>query len=170
LNYVCEEDKSKDIHDYCLEECLELYQLDKYCLLMKKNSLGGKILEEIEIYGKISFNKILYWVFYINNFFKIVKVILDIFPEVYCYDYSDNNFFISIKKEPGKSIGQLYGLIEDNRKNYNIDQYDLKLTSLEQIFNKFAREKETNYKQKTKNENLIDLKITKELINYYIQK
>jgi len=170
MNNVCEEDKSKDIHDYCLEKCLELYHLDKYCLLMKKDSLGGKILEEIEIYRKISFNKILYWVFYLNNFFKIVKVILDLFPEVYCYDYSDNNFFISIKKESGKSIGQLYGLIEDNRKNYNIEQYDLKLTSLEQIFNKFAREKENNYNQKMKNENMINLKITKELINYYIRK
>ena len=169
MNNVCEEDKSKYIHYDCLEECLDLYHLGKYFLLIKKDSLGGKILKEIEIYRKISFDKILYWIFYINNFFKIVNFILDLFPEVYCYDYSDNNFFISIKKEPGKSIGQLYGLIEDNKKECNIEQYDLKLTSLEQIFNKFAGEKEKNNNQKKKNENLINLKITRELINYYIR-
>ena len=36
---------------------------------------------------------------YLNHFFNLVSTILDFFPEVFCFDYSDNNYIITIKKE-----------------------------------------------------------------------
>jgi ATP-binding cassette subfamily A (ABC1) protein 3 len=163
---VCDDDKNKEISYNCLEKDLILYKLHKYYNLIQKDKFGGKILEEFEIYGKMNFNKILIWIYYLNNFFGIVSIILDFFPEVFCVDYSDNNYIISIKKEVDKSIGFLFGLIEDNKEKYNIEQYDLKLTSLEQIFNKFAREKEKKSDEIINNGNNI-IKIDKELIDSY---
>ena len=153
-------DKNKEIQLDCLEEFLKQNKLEKYYKMIEKDLFGLKLLEEFEIYGKIHFNKILYWIYYLNNFFGFVNIILDYFPEIFCIDYSDNNFIITIKKEKDKSIGFLFGLIEDNKHKYNVEQYDLKLTSLEHIFNKFAREKE----QESKNDIfIINIKITKEL-------
>ena len=163
---VCDDDKNKEVSINCLERDLELYKLNKYYDQIQKDKLGGKILEEFEIYGKMNFNKILLWIYYLNHFFNIVNIILDFFPEVFCIDYSDNNYVITIKKEEDKSIGFLFGLIEDNKHKYNIEQYDLKLTSLEQIFNKFAREKENNSNEIIGNGNIV-IKIDKELIANY---
>ena len=159
---VCDEDKNKEIYFNCLEECLKLYHFEKYIKFISKDLFGAKIIEEFEIYGKIKFNKILYWIYYLNNFFNFVNIILEKYKEIYCIDYTENNFIIKIKKEKNKSIGFLFGLIEDNKHKYNIEQYDLKLTSLEQIFNKFAREKE----KKLDNDNFnINIEMTKEVIN-----
>ena len=121
----------------------------------------------MEIYGKINFNKILYWIYYLNNFLGFVNIILENYEEIYCIDYSDNNFIIKIKKEKDKSIGFLFGLIEDNKHKFNIEQYNLNLTSLEQIFNKFAREKEKS----NDNENSsINIRINKEFIDTFLCK
>ena len=164
---VCNEDKNNDIHFNCLKESLELYKFEKYYDLIKKDLFGGKILEDLEIYGKINFNKILYWIYYLNNFLGFVNIILENYEEIYCIDYSDNNFIIKIKKEKDKSIGFLFGLIEDNKHKFNIEQYNLNLTSLEQIFNKFAREKEKS----NDNENSsINIRINKEFIDTFLCK
>ena len=161
LFQILDIDKNKEIDINCLDDYLKKYKFEKNKMDKRKDLFGEKINEEFKIYGKINFNKILYWIYYLNNFFNFVNIILDNFPEVFCIDYSDNNFIISIKKEKDKSIGFLFGLIEDNKQTCNIEQYDLKLTSLEQIFNKFAREKEN----KSENENYnINIRITKELI------
>ena len=159
---VRNEDKNKEIYYNCLEECLKLYKFEKYIKFIQKDLFGAKIVEECELYGKINFNKILYWIYYLNNFFNFVNIILENYTEVYCIDYSENNFIIKIKKEKNKSIGFLFGLIEDNKQKYNIEQYDLRLTSLEQIFNKFAREKE----QASNNDNFsINIEMNKEFID-----
>ena len=166
---ISDEDKNKEIHYYCLEECMKLYNFKEYYEQIKSNLFGGKIFEELEIYQKISFNKILYWIYYLNNFFCIVDVILDNFPEIFCTDYSDNNFVISIKKIPGKSIGFLFCAIEDNKQRCNIEQYNLNLTSLEQIFNKFEREKEKKIEEKNEKENdVINIRVDKELISHFL--
>ena len=166
---VSDEDKKKVIHYNCIEECMKLYNFKEYYEQIKSNLFGGKIFEELEIYQKISFHKILYWIYYMNNFFKIVNVILDNFPEIFCTDYSDNNFVISIKKVPDKSIGFLFCEIEDNKQRCNIEQYNLRLTSLEQIFNKFEREKEKKIEDKNEKENdIINIRVDKELISHFL--
>ena len=151
-----------------LEGLLKLYNLVKYFELIKNNLFGQKILIELQISEKISFNKILYWIYYLNKFFLFIKILLGNFKEVCCIDYSDNNFNISIKKERNKSIGFLYGLIEDNKRNYSIEQYSLNLSSLEQIFNKFAREREGSFNEKDNKNSNFNVKITKELIDSFI--
>ena len=103
-----------------------------------------------------------------ENSLKMVRVILTDFPEIHCTDYGENNFVFKIKRnknEGEKSIGYLFSLIEENSSKFNIEQYFLQLTSLEQIFNKFARETE-----RTDNQNInlrnIDIPINNEMISF----
>ena len=46
------------------------------------------------------------------------------------------------RNENEKSIGYLFGIIEENNHKFNIEQYFLQLTSLEQIFNQFTKKTE----------------------------
>ena len=98
----------------------------------------------------------------------MVEIILVDFPEIHCSDYGENNFVFKIKRnrnEEDKSIGYLFGIIEENNRKFNIQQYFLQLTSLEQIFNNFSKEKETPENKLIYTRN-IDIPITRELISF----
>ena len=68
------------------------------------------------------------------------------------------------RNEDEKSIGYLFGIIEENSNKFNIQKYFLQLTSLEQIFNKFAKETERPDNQ-VLNMRYIDIPISNELIS-----
>ena len=99
----------------------------------------------------------------------MIKILLESFPEIHCIDYGENNLVFKIKRNKDdweKSIGYLFGIIEENKTKFNIEQYFLQLSSLEQIFNNFAKEAEKDDNQINKNENKnIDIVITNELIS-----
>ena len=64
------------------------------------------------------------------------------------------------KSEEEKSIGFLFGLIEDYKNEYNVGQYSLQYSPLEQIFNEFAIKKE-NGQQK------INIVISKDILDIF---
>jgi hypothetical protein len=51
-----------------------------------------------------------------------------------------NNSFTFKTSRDEQSIGYVFGLIEELKQKYNIIEYSVSQTSLEQIFNIFARE------------------------------
>ena len=172
LYKVNDEDKEKNIYLNTLEESLKLYGLEKYIQLINKDSFGKNIYEELENQGNISFDIVFLWVYYLKNVLGMIKVIMNYFDEIYCVDCRENNFIFKIKRnktEGEKSIGFLFELIEENKLKYNITQYFLELSSLEQIFNKFAQEKEKE-EEENKNDKYVksDIRISKELINTFL--
>ena len=57
-------------------------------------------------------------------------------------EFIENNFLFKLKKgKDNKSIGFFFGLFEENKNKYNIEEYSIQKSSLEQIFNKFANNK-----------------------------
>ena len=165
---ILDEDRNLHINFNNCKNIMEKYNLGKFYNQLNKESLGIKIFEEIEACGFVFFERIVAWIYYIENALKMIKIILEYFPEVHCTDYGDNNLVFKIKRnknEGEKSIGFLFGIIEENKKKFNIEQYFLQLTSLEQIFNKFAKETEKNDNQYDKEIRNIDIPITNELIN-----
>ena len=46
---------------------------------------------------------------------------------------------LKIAKDGGKSIGYLYGFLENIRKDFAIKEYSAECTTLEQVFNHFAK-------------------------------
>ena len=151
-----------------LDLYLEKYKLIQFKQELKEGRLGEKIITEIKICGNIYFKRILTWIYYLENALKMIEIILEDFPEIHCSDFGENYFVFKIKRNQNnkdeKSIGYLFGIIEENNSKFNIEQFFLQLTSLEQIFHKFARKTE-----KKKNLNIyinnIDIPIDKELIS-----
>ena len=166
---ILEKDKNLQIELNNIEMILRRYQLQKFSSLLKKESLGGKIVEEIESCGYVFISRIISWIYYLENALNMIKIILNDFPEIHCTDYGDNNFVFKIKRnknEGEKTIGYLFGIVEDNKNTYNIEQYFLQLSSLEQIFNKFAKETKKDDNQYNKNGlRNIDIPITRKLIS-----
>ena len=166
LYNIREEDKRRNISLNSLEEFLKIYGLEKYMEQIKKNFFGEKIIEEIELKGYITCDKILLWIYFLKNALDMIRIIFDYFKEIYCIDYGENNFIFKIKRnkiEGEKSIGFLFGLIEDNKTKCNIGQYFLQLSSLEKIFNEFANEK--NKCNENQNNVKIEIHLTEELLN-----
>ena len=168
---IPEEEKNMQINMGNIESYLQKIKLEKYTSQLNKQLLGGKIMEEIEVCGYVYLGRILSWVYYIENALNMINIILNYFPEIYCTDYGGNNMVFKIKrnkKEGEKSIGYLFGIIEENKNKFNIEQYFLQLTSLEQIFNNFAKESEKPAEQNSNNIRNIDISITHELISSLI--
>ena len=158
--YVSEEDKEQVIYLNSLDDCFKIYFLDKYKSQLKKGLFGDKLLSEINIKGYIPFKKILLWIYYLKCVFGMIKIIKEYFNEIYCVDFGENNFVFNVKRyktKEEKSIGFLFGLIEDNKNKFNIGPYYLRYSSLEQIFNKFAKDDENIINNDSAHEINIDM-------------
>ena len=141
--------------------------LDRYKSQLKKGLFGGKLLSEINLKGDIPFKKILLWIYYLKCVLSMIKLIKEYFSEIFCVDYGENNFVFNVKRyktKEEKSIGFLFGLIEENKNKYNIGPYYLRYTSLEQIFNKFAKENQNEIN----NDNEINIEINNNLLSSFL--
>ncbi len=84
---------------------------------------------------------LLEWVFYTDNILLCISKLLHLYPDVFIVEFWASNFKIKIlKNENQNSIGFLFGLFEDQKKDCFLSEYSISQTSLEQIFNKFANE------------------------------
>ena len=165
---ISKEDREAQINLNNIFVILEKYNLSRFKEELTIDRLGGKIIEEINTCGYVYLSRIISWIYFLENALKMVKIILIDFPEIHCSDYGENNFVFKIKRNRNgedKSIGYLYGIIEENNHKFNIQQYFLQLTSLEQIFNNFAKETERQENQNIYMRN-IDIPITNELISF----
>jgi ATP-binding cassette subfamily A (ABC1) protein 3 len=130
-----------------------LIKLDKanYIEELSNDRLGKKIFKDIEVNGNIALITLLNWIFFIKNAFKFIKVSFDYFDEIYLVEFIENNFLFKMKKGPKtKSIGFFFGLFEQHKEECFVTEYSIQQTSLEQIFNMFAKE-QTNIKTKENN-------------------
>ena len=103
--------------------------------------MGKKIIKDIEINGYIGIITLLNWTFFIENAFKFISVGKNYFDEIILDDFIENNFLFKMKKGPKtKSIGFFFGLFEKYKEKCFVTEYSIQQTSLEQIFNMFAKE------------------------------
>ena len=146
-------------------ECFNKYNLEKYINQFNRELFGSKIIEEVSSRGHIKLNKILLALYYPTCALGIIKLIKEYFNKIKCVYFKDNNFLFQIERNKSieeKSIGFLFGLIENNKSQFKIGQYSLQYSSLEQIFNKFAMENENinnNIQNKIEieiNQNILD--------------
>lgn len=105
------------------------------------------------------------WIFYTENFLKTVDKILNYFEDVSLVEYFDNSFKLKIKKNSDikrdPTNGFLFTFIDDIKPDCFISEYSINQSSLEQIFNKFAKEVGEEVLQ---GNNKKEMKLTKEII------
>ena len=160
------ENKYNDVKKDNIQEVLEYYNKKGFINELEKGRFGYKLVNELNVWGSITLHKLFTWIYYIENVLKLIKIIKEYFNNIICCDFIDNSFVFRIKREHSeneKSIGFLFGLVEKKKNEFNVEEYSIQLTSLEQIFNGFAKEMENN-------ENVYDLEninidINEELFN-----
>ena len=132
-----------------------LIKLNKVNLIdeLKEDRLGKKIINDIEINGSIALITLLNWIFFVENAFKFIKTAIDYFEEIYLAEFIENNFLFKMKKGPKtRSIGFFFGLFEQHKEECFVTEYSIQQTSLEQIFNMFAKNQiGTTTEKKVKN-------------------
>ena len=146
-----------------------LIKLNKsnFCNELNENRLGKKIIRDIELNGSIALLTLINWIFFVQNAFKFIKYAQNYFEEIILSEHIENNFLFKMKKgENVKSIGFFFGLFEQHKEECYVTEYSIQPTSLEQIFNKFAKEQIAvqNSDKKNKKQNLIALE-NKEIHN-----
>ena len=137
-----------------------LVKLNKgnFCNELKEDRLGKKIFRDIELNGSISLITLFNWVFFVQNAFKFIKNVQNYFEEIILSEHIENNFLFKMKKGQNvKSIGFFFGLFEKHKEECFVTEYSMQPTSLEQIFNKFAKEQVAaqNTDKKNKKQNLV---------------
>ena len=157
------ENFNKEININEFIECFNKYNLEKYKLQFNKGLFGEKVLEELNNKGKVSLNKILLSIYYPTCALGMIKLIKNHFENIICADFKENNFLFQIERtklEEEKSIGFLFGFIEDNKHQFNLGQYSLQYTPLEQIFNSFAMKKEESQPK-------IEIKMNQDILDIF---
>ena len=136
-----------------------LIKLNKssFCDELKENRLGNRIIRDIGINGSIPLSSLINWIFFIKNAFKFIRNAENYFEEIILSEHIENNFLFKMKKgENTKSIGFFFGLFEKHKEECFVTEYSMQPTSLEQIFNKFAKDQIAvqNSEKKKKNKDL----------------
>ena len=145
-----------------------LIKLNKnnYIQELQENRLGKKIIKDIELNGKIQLITLLNWIFFVQNAFKFIQNAKNYFEEIYLSEHIENNFLFKMKKGPNtKSIGFFFGLFEKHKEECFVTEYSIQSTSLEQIFNKFAKAQIAEQNTDKKNKNKIEIKQVDEVKN-----
>ena len=142
----CEIDGQLIVREDNVTECLQKIGRDSFInefISKDKESIAWKLKRDMKENNGISIVKLITWCNYITNALHVVNKIREHYKVITLSDYVDNNFVFKIKKTNAtneKSIGFLFGIVEHIRSKYDISEYSIQQTSLEQIFNKFASE------------------------------
>ena len=137
-------------------DILKKLNKNNYIDELKEDRLGKKIVKDIELKGSILLITLLNWIFFIKNAFKFIQNAKSYFDEIFLSEYIENNFLFKMKKGPNtKSIGFFFGLFEKHKEECFVTEYSIQPTSLEQIFNKFAKAQIAEQNSKKNNKNII---------------
>ena len=143
-------DKNLEVNINNLEIILKRINKINYMDEIQEGRLGEKLMRHMEKENIISINSLLSWIFYVQNAVKFVNYGKDMFDEIIIEENIENSFLFKLKKknENIKSIGYLFSLFESYKEECYITEYSLKQTSLESIFNQFAENQKTRFKEK----------------------
>ena len=97
--------------------------------------LGDELLREAKSNknGLVRILHLIEWLHVIGNALKIVKELAANFGTVEILNFHNSSFKFRVLRHD-KSIGFLFGLIEDKKDHFGISEYSASQTTLEQIF------------------------------------
>ena len=161
--------KKSKINKENIDDILIRLNKKNYIDELKEDRLCKKIIKDIELNGKIALITLLNWIFFVQNAFKFIKNAKEYFDEIYLSEHIENNFLFKMKKGPNtKSIGFFFGLFEKHKEECFITEYSIQPTSLEQIFNQFAKaqiaEQNTDKNKKHINQIKTNKEVKKEIL------
>ena len=150
-----------------VKEILTNINKEHFFKYIQEEGIGRKIYTEVVHHGDINIQALINWTRYVTYAMKMINVVLPHFNEVILSEFIENNFLFKIKKsKDAKSIGFLFSILEKEKEDFEITEYSIQQTSLEQIFNKFA-ENQGKTEEDIKNTKKVntDIKMEAELVN-----
>ena len=115
---------------------LDLRYLKK---LIKPNGPGSGIYLSIDGDGFASKETFAYWCIVENLGYHMMKYLVSQFEDVIVIEHYNLMTKYRLKRYLVRSLGLLFSVIEERRKDMGIADYAITMTSLEQIFNRFAK-------------------------------
>jgi ATP-binding cassette subfamily A (ABC1) protein 3 len=125
-----------------LPEALRIMNLSYLEALIKPIGPGAGIYNTLSTETYITLYSLAAWCLVENLGKHIETWIISEFTAVEVIEHYHLMFKFKIKKEHVKSIGYLFSMIESKKHELRISDYSICMTSLEQIFNRFAKKAE----------------------------
>ena len=105
---------------------------------VREDGLGEEINRVLENTGKIYADEVLKWAHVEKNGKALIREVEARFKEFALVEHYSNSYTFKVSRD-ANSIGYVFGMMEDLKKRYSIQEYSASQTTLEQIFNMFAR-------------------------------
>jgi len=137
----------ENVDERILERHIDII-LDKFNAQHLKNEItkggiGSDFYNELNgPRGTVSTEEFIKWVFVETRGASLIERLENMFTTVEVIEHYSNSYLIKVSKD-NYSIGYLFGMMEDVKHQYSISEYSVSQTTLEQIFNNFAKEAET---------------------------
>lgn len=106
---------------------------------IREDGLGSEINRVLENTSKIYVDEVLKWVHIEKNGKALINELEARFKEFTLIEHYSNSYTFKVSRD-SNSIGYVFGMMEDFKKKHNIQEYSASQTTLEQIFNMFARQ------------------------------
>lgn len=105
---------------------------------ISENGFGSDLYRILKKSGKLSVAELLRWAHIEECGQKLIKFLESKFKEFELVEHYSNSYTFKVSRD-AQSIGFVFGMMEDVKARFNIQEYSASQTSLEQIFNIFAR-------------------------------
>ena len=107
------------------------------------DGLGAEFFKELNgAKNSANLDEFIRWVFSETRGAAIIDKLESMFKQLEVLEHFNNSYKIKVSRD-AYSIGYLFGLMESFKASYSISEYSVSQTTLEQIFNNFAKEAET---------------------------
>ena len=109
---------------------------------IRKDGIGSDLfLEGLANEGEVRMHALVGYCFNQVNCFNFIKHLCKSFEYVQMQEYCGNYYKLKVPKSSKKTIGHLFGLIESVKDEFNISEYGVCQTTLEEIFQTFAQQR-----------------------------
>mmetsp|Transcript_9642 Transcript_9642/g.10899 ORF Transcript_9642/g.10899 Transcript_9642/m.10899 type:complete len:291 (-) Transcript_9642:47-919(-) len=141
-SYKIEKVKGEDIiklnKDACIAVLKDVLQNNVAVEELAKDRFGEEVIEAIEDQGYYSAAALINWEYILNNNLEVVNVLVSEFGEASLIEQIAPRYRYKVPKGD-KSVGYFFSLMETMKEKLDLDEYSASQTTLEQIFNGFAR-------------------------------
>jgi len=119
-----------------------------------ENGFGHDLFRVLQKSGKLYINEVLRWAHIERHGQLLMENLESKFKEFQLLEHYSNSYTFKVSRD-SQSIGFVFGMMEDIRQQFQIQEYSATQTSLEQIFNIFARAaKENNHEKVSRDKKL----------------
>jgi len=109
---------------------------------LTEDGIGSEFYKELNgPKGSVNLEEFIRWVFSETRGSSIIAKLESMFNSLEVLEHFSNSYKIKVSRDQ-YSIGYLFGLMEGLKASFSVSEYSVSQTTLEQIFNNFAKEAE----------------------------